>query len=104
MNNALAVALPKPPEGLAWTIDFSGDGREATIAISLTDLFNPNRYVLATQYELPKGSQPTGIVNLVAQEAKSLLVAYERYEVLKTLPGLYDLWESVDLEEEENAA
>jgi hypothetical protein len=100
VNKALAKALPKPPEGLAWEVGVSGDGTEGTVTIRLKDLFDPKKHLVATEYSLPKGSQPHSLVGLVAAEAKNLLLSWERYQVLQTLPGLYDFFEmEMDLEE-----
>ena len=105
MNEDLARQLPKTPEPLGWEIGTSGDGTAGTVTIRLIDQFNPKKHLVTSEYELPKGTQPHGIVGLVCQEAKNLLLAYERFQVLQTLPGTYDsAWTPVNIEEGEEKA
>jgi hypothetical protein len=103
MNNDLSKALPKPPAGLGWEIKVSGDMREQSVTIRLTDLFNEKRHIAVTDYDIPKATSPTGVIGLIAQQAKEMLNAYERGLVLQTLAGLYDGWH-YDIEEGDIAA
>ncbi|MGN6653818.1 MAG: hypothetical protein ACTHJ9_00585 [Rhodanobacter sp.] len=103
MNSDLSKALPKVPEGLGWHIAVSGDMKEQSVTIRLKDLFDEKRHIAVTEYEVPKGTSATGVIGLVAQQARELLNAYERGLVLATLSGLYDGWD-IDLEDERKAA